>query len=128
MKRAIFIICTACLLIALAIYESLTVTNILVKLNTSISEIVPRYEENKDNITILYNDVTEITVYWDNVESPLCLMFNHKDLSTITDGFNRLLSFTKNNDYNNAIAEINFLKGYCENADHLMGFNIHNIL
>lgn len=55
-------------------------------------------------------------------------MFNHKDLSTITDTLSRLSSSVNNNDYDNAIIEVNLLKEYSEKNRHIMGFNLQNLL
>ena len=50
------------------------------------------------------------------------------DLSTITDTLSRLSSSVTNNDYDNAIIEVNLLKEYSEKNRHIMGFNMQNLL
>lgn len=127
MKKAIFACILCVCLLALGIYEIVAVQNIISTLTTSTSELKEGYEKNELDITVMTQDITDLKEFWKGVECNLCLMFNHKDLSTITDSINKLESYTINNDYDNAIAEINLLIGYAEKTDHIMGFNIHNI-
>ena len=84
--------------------------------------------EHKDNLSIILPKVDSIKSDWDQVEPTLCLMFNHKDLSSITDTLAMYRAFVYNNDYDNAIAEISLLKEYAEKNDHVMGFNLQNLL
>ena len=55
-------------------------------------------------------------------------MFNHKDLSSVTDTLTRLKSYIFNNDYDNAIAEVTLLEEYATKNRHIMGFNMQNLL
>ena len=55
-------------------------------------------------------------------------MFNHKDLSAITDSLTRLKSYIYNNDYDNAVAEVDLLNEYARKNRHIMGFNMQNLL
>ena len=36
--------------------------------------------------------------------------------------------YTKNNDYDNAICELELLKEYSSDSYHILGFNLHNVL
>lgn len=128
MKRAITIVVLFVLLIVLATYELVMVDKIITKLDNLTLTIQTEIKNNKDNITVATNSITETKSFWDKHEDNLCLMFNHKDLSTITDTLSRLLSYAENNDYDNAIVEANLLKEYSEKNRHIMGFNMQNFL
>ena len=93
----------------------------------SMKEIFDRYEENEEDITIFSNKVGNIKEYWLKSEDWLGFIFNNRDLSTITDSINRLQAYTKNNDYDNAIAELAMLQQYSTENSHIMGFNFKNI-
>ena len=60
---------------------------------------------NEENISIYYDEVTLVKDFWEKKEKWLCFLFNHRDLSTITDSINRLQAYTKNNDYDNSVCE-----------------------
>jgi hypothetical protein len=93
-----------------------------------ITDLKIQYELNENDITPYFDKVGDIKEFWAENESWLCFLFNHRDLSTITDSINRLQAYTKNNDYDNAIAELAILREYSTQNCHIMGFNIHNIL
>ena len=128
MKKTIIIIIIAILLNALAIYELINVGYINSTLKNSVQTLPDKYIANKDDISVLTNNVEEIENFWTKNEQGLFLIFSHKDLSTTADSINRLLSYTKNNDYDNAYAEVNLLVSYVDKNDYIMGFNIQNVL
>jgi len=128
MKRVITIIFISVLLLAFATAELIFVGNIVYNMEKSVNTIAQEYTSNKDDITVLEDKIKDIDDYWDKYESTLCLIFSHKDLSVTTDSLNKLMAYTKNNDYDNAIAEIELLKSMVEKNHHIMGFNIHNVL
>ena len=128
MKRTIIIIAISLILIALATYEMIVVKNINNQLLTSVYELYDITIENKDNISTILPKVDAIKYDWDKAEHPLSLMFNHKDLSTITDTLALYRAYVFNNDYDNSIAQISLLKEYAEKNDTIMGFNFQNVL
>lgn len=127
-KRLIAVIVIAVLLITLGIVECVLVNNFIVSIDKQVEALIPLYEENKDDITILTSQAEEIEKKWDDNEQILCLMFNHKDIGVLTDTMTRLVEYTKQNNYDDAIVEINVLKEYAEKNHTIMGCNIHNIL
>ena len=128
MKKAITILAILIITISIGIFELLSVKNTLTSLEDMIWDFNQRYEINHDDITIFYDEIGDLKEYWEQKENWLCFIFNHRDLSTITDSINRLRAYTKNNDYDNAICELSLLKEYTTKSYHIMGFNIHNIL
>lgn len=122
------VIAISLLTIALGIWEVTKVRTTLTSMEDIIIDLNIRYEKNSDDITIFYDELGDLKEYWERQEDWLCYIFNHRDLSTITDSINRLLPYTKNNDYDNAICELSLLKEYSTKSYHIMGFNIHNIL
>lgn len=128
MKRTIIIISITIILLIFAIYELIQVNFITHYLENKVSNLDQKYEENAENISVLSGEIAEISDYWNSYEDALCLIFSHKDLSTTTDSLTRLLAYTKNNDYDNAIVEITLLQELASKNYHIMGFNIHNVL
>lgn len=127
-KKAIMIIIILIFTISLGIFEMQNVKVVLTTMEDSITDLNIQYEKNEKDISIYYDKVCDIKEYWSQKEDWLCFLFNHRDLSVITDSINRLQSYTKNNDYDNSIAELSMLKYYSSKNCHIMGFNIHNIL
>lgn len=127
-RKAITVIAISILTITLGIWEVTKVRSTLTSMEDIITDLNIRYEQSSDDITIFYDELGDLKEYWEQQENWLCYIFNHRDLSTITDSINRLLPYTKNNDYDNAICELSLLKEYSTKSYHIMGFNIHNIL
>ena len=127
-KRIIIIVVLFVSLIGLATYEVVSVDNIITSLETMVETLQVDISENKNNVNKVTESVKKVQTYWNDHEENLCLMFNHKDLSAITDTLTRLFSYVENNDYDNAIAEVNLLKKYSEKNRHIMGFNLQNLL
>jgi len=127
-KKAFLIIGITLLVITFGAIEILNVRKTLDTMEINVVNLYSKYEEVEDNITIFVDDVDNLMDYWEKQEVWLCYLFNHRDLSVITDSLNRLSAYTENNDYNNAICELALLREYSSESHHLMGFNIKNIL
>ena len=128
MKKGILVLLIVIITIAFGTLELINVQKTLNTMETNVINLYSKYEEVEDNITIFSIDVDNLKDYWEKQEIWLCYLFNHRDLSTITDSINRLAAFTENNDYDNAICELALLKEYSTASHHIMGFNIRNIL
>lgn len=127
-RKAIIVISLAIATIILGVVELTRVRNTLTTMEDIITDLNFSYETHSSDITIYYDELGDLKEYWERQENWLCYIFNHRDLSTITDSINRLIPYTKNNDYDNAICELSLLKEYSTKSYHIMGFNIHNIL
>lgn len=127
MKRIIFIAIIFVALITLATIEVISVNNVIKHLEIETTEIQSQIEYNKEDVSVVFNKVENIKNYWNKYENKLCLIFNHKDLSTITDSLNKLSSYVENNDYDNAFVESNLLVEYATKSKHVMGFNLQNL-
>lgn len=127
MKRAITIIILTTILLGIGIFELISVNKIITNLDNNIDKLIPVYENNQNDITIAFETIQEMKNKWERDEYNLSLMFNHKDLSMVNDSLCRLAAYTKNNDYDNAIAEVYLLKEYSEKNTSIMGFNFQNI-
>ena len=128
MKKLVCVIVIAILLFGLAITETVLIENLLIDIDDKIDHLLVEYEVNKEDVTVTIPEIEKIKTEWDEAENALCLMFNHKDMSSVTDCISRLLSFTKINNYDDGIVELRLLKEYSEKNPHIMGCNIHNIL
>lgn len=128
MKKGITVLAILIFTIAIGVLEVVSVRNTLTEMETVVITLYDKYEEDNDDITIYYDEITLVKEYWEENEKWLCFLFNHRDLSTITDSINKLQAYTKNNDYDNSVAELSLLREYSTKSYHIMGFNIHNIL
>jgi len=127
-KKGFLVIGILVVTITFAIIELHKVSTVLESMENTIIHLHQEYELHEDNISEYYDKVSNIKEYWLDKEKWLCFLFNHRDLSVITDSINRLQVYTKNNDYDNAIAELAVLKDYSSQNCHIMGFNINNVL
>lgn len=127
-KRIITIATLFVILLFLALYELFAVNSLIDNLNQQSTNLQIEIYNNKETVSNTLSLVNETKNYWQKKETVLTLMFNHKDLSTITDTLSRLYSYVENNDYDNAIAEVNLLKQYADKNKWIMGFNFQNIL
>ena len=128
MRKAITVLSIFIALIVFGFFEVFKVRSTLTTIEDIVIDLNLQYELNEEDITIFYDDIGDVKEFWEEKESWLCFIFNHRDLSVITDSINRLRAYTKNNDFDNAIAEFALLKEYSTKSYHIMGFNIHNIL
>ena len=127
MKKGIVVIIIITITITFGIVELYKVDKVLSTMEIAITGLYKEYEENEDNIKQFSSKVGNIKEYWLDSEDWLGFIFNNRDLSTITDSINRLQAYTKNNDYDNAIAELSMLEQYSTENSHIMGFNFKNI-
>lgn len=128
MKKAIIVLTITIATIIFGILELTRVRITLTSMEDIITDLNVRYEQSSEDITVFCDELGDLKEYWERQENWLCYIFNHRDLSTITDSINRLIPYTQNNDYDNAICELSLLKEYSTQSYHIMGFNIHNIL
>ena len=128
MKRIIAIVFLFLALITLATYEVVMVDKVIVKLENQVTSLSEMVKSNKEDSSIVETELSYVKKDWDSKEDNLCLMFNHKDLSAITDSLTRLKSYIYNNDYDNAVAEVDLLNEYARKNRHIMGFNMQNLL
>ena len=128
MKKALPVIIIATLLLTLAIVEIIYVNNIVTDMDKEVGQLVTMYEENEDDITIILPALDKVKDKWKKNEAILCYVFNHRDMSMITDSLSKLSSYTRVNDYEDAYTEVRLLKEYTEKSPRIMSFNIHNVL
>lgn len=127
MKRFIIMVVVATLLLGLAISELILVRNFIDDIEMDVNNLVISFEENQDDITPLVDDIELIEQKWDSKQKVLCLMFNHKDISTITDCLTRVSEYSKQNNYGDAIVDLKILQEYVRKNHDIMGCNINNI-
>jgi hypothetical protein len=127
-KKGIIVLIIAISTIIFGTIELISVNKVLTTMENAITHLNQEFELNEEDITIYYNRIGNIKEYWQKREDWLCFLFNNRDLSVITDSINRLQAYTKNNDYDNAIAELAMLKEYSTENCHIMGYNLKNVL
>ncbi len=128
MFRRICLVVVFASLVFLGTYEIVAVTQFLNHMEFVVLEIKDRMEQSPDNITHVYEYVTQEKAYWEKREKNLNLMFNHKDLKSVCDTMNRVVTYVSQNDYDNALVETNVLIESVFELRYVMGFNLDNIL
>ena len=126
-KKGITILIIFIITIAFGIFELNTVSGVLISMENTVTQLSKEYELNEDDITIYYDKISDVKEFWLQNEDWLCYLFNHRDLSVITDSINRLQAYTKINDFDNAIVELALLKEYSSENCHIMGYNLKNV-
>lgn len=127
-KRLITIIIITILLIALAITELILVEKFIKDLEMEVNKLVIMYEENKDNIVPLAQEVDALDKKLDSKEQLLGLMYNYKDINVISDCMTKIVEYSKQNNYDDAIVELKILQEYAHKNHDTMGCNFNNIL
>ena len=128
MRKGLTVIAIFLITIILGIIEVINVNNILDTMENLFIDMEREFELNQNKISEFYDDIGDAKEIWENSENWLAHIFNHRDLSAITDSINRLRAYTKNNDYDNAICELSLLKDYYADSNHVMGFSFKNII
>ena len=112
----------------MAIVDIVYVSNFIDDINNEVGALVTMYEENEDDITVIIPQLDKVQNKWKKNETILCFIYNHRDISLITDSLSKLSSYTRVNDYEDAYTEVRLLKEYTEKSPRIMNFNIHNVL
>lgn len=128
MTRRIALLVLFLFLITLGTYEIIAVNHFLTHMEHAVDQIKIEIVAHKEDLTVIYDQVSKEKDYWEKHENSLNLMFNHKDLQTICDTLNRIRTYVSENDYDNAIVDINVLIETVYELRPIMGFNIDNIL
>ena len=128
MRKGLTVLILFLVTIIIGAIEIINVNRVIDTMENIFLELNHEYEANQEDITIFYDDVCDAEEIWERNGNWLSHIFNHRDLSSITDSINRLQAYTKNNDYDNAICELSLLTQYYSKDNHVMGFSIHNIL
>lgn len=115
-------------LITLGTYEIIAVGRFLTHMEYAVDKIHADIIANKEDLTVLYDQVANEKDYWEKRENALNLIFNHRDLQTVCDTLNRVQTYVGENDYDNAIVEMNVLLETVHELRPIMGFNLDNIL
>ena len=127
-KKAVLIIIMILGLVALGITELILVKSFTNSIENDVDNLVVLYSENKEDITPLVPELEKLENKWDSKVQVLCLMFNHKDITMITDCITRLIEYSRQNKYDDAVVDLKILQKYAEKNHDIMEFNINNIL
>ena len=129
MKRLFITLSILALIIALGIFELITVQGVLKNLEHDIQVLHENIIASEGgDISIYTEDISKLKKNWLKHEEFICIMFNHKDLLPITESITRASANIKNNNYDDTIIELNLLEEYTENSAHVMDFHLNNIL
>lgn len=127
-NRSILIIIITLILLVSGIVELVLINDIITELDTNITTLSQEFPLYKDNIIQLSDQVEKVKNKWEKKENRMGLMFNHKELSTITDSLIKLHTYVTQNNYEEALVELNILDHYSSKNTHIMSFSFNNVL
>lgn len=128
MTRRIALIVILVFLVTLGTYEIIAVNMFLDHMEKAVDQLQTEITLHQDDLTILVEYVNQEKAYWEKREKNLNLMFNHKDLKNVCDTMNRIQTYIAQNDYENALVEMNVLVETVYELRSVMCFNYDNIL
>ena len=116
-------------LIGICVVEDLVVTNGVNEVNNgciAIEELI----EGRDDLR--YMDVVmaveNLEYKWQQNESKMCYMVNHKNIQEIGAEISKLKGYLDNNEFNDFESSLDAIKFYSHSYLHFMGASLHNIL
>ena len=125
---SILIFIITLILLVCGIVELVLLNDIITELDTNITTLSQEFPLYKDNIIQLSDQVEKVKNKWEKKENLMGLMFNHKELSTITDSLIKLHTYVTQNNYEEALVELNILDHYSSKNTHIMSFSFNNVL
>lgn len=116
-------------LIAICIVEEVVVSDSLLQTQQDCFRIEQQLEavETINNMQMALL-VDNLEFRWDQNESHLCYLVNHKSIEGIGQEIAKIKSYVYNNDADALRVSIETIKYYCHSYLHFMGANVHNIL
>ena len=117
------------LLVGICLAEELVVSNSLRDIQARSMEIEVLVDQNKTlkNIDIVL-EIDNLEDNWNNYESKLCYMGNHKNIQEIGQEIAKLKKYVASDDVDSAKVSLYSIKFYCHSYLHFMGANLHNVL
>lgn len=128
MTRRIALIVILVFLVTLGTYEIIAVNMFLDHMEKAVDQLQTEITLHQDDLTVLVEYVNQEKAYWEKREKNLNLMFNHKDLKNVCDTMNKVQTYIAQNDYENALVEMNVLVETVHELRSVMCFNYDNIL
>ena len=119
----------ALLLVVICVGEELTVSLSLQDIQNRCLEIEKIVEEEKSLKTAqLVLAVDNLDYSWEQEESKLCYMVNHKNVQEIGQEIVKAKQYISEDNIEEFKVSIELIKFYCHSYLHFMGANIHNVL
>lgn len=114
---------------ALLIITLLAVIINSITLRSMLADILERVTEAEEqNMSIAYEEYTEIFDYFKGKEPLISLTVNHEDLTAIEDGFAEIIGAAEAGDKEGLLMVKSRLKSSIEHLRRLSGINLESIL
>lgn len=117
------------LLSGICVAEEVVVSNSLKDIQSrcfAIERLVEEKQSLKNLEIVLAVDNLEFN--WNEEESNLCYMVNHKNIQEIGQEIAKIKQYVSNDDVDAFKVSIESIKFYCHSYLHFMGANLHNVL
>ena len=115
-------------LVAICVIEDVVVNNSLTQTQYDCFQIERQLERDETlNSMQMALLVDNLEYHWDNNESSLCYLVNHKSIQEIGMEISKIKSYVANNDVEALKVSIETIKYCCHSYLHFMGASVLNI-
>ncbi len=116
-------------LVAICVIEDVYVNKSLTQTQYDCLQLEKQLEYDESLLTMQMSLLVDnLQYHWDNNESDLCYMVNHKSIQEIGTEIAKIKSYVASNDVDAFKVSIETIKYYCKAYLHFMGASGHNIL
>lgn len=128
MKKLIFMIFVVLVLIGVAVWEQITVTNYLEDIKEKTLAIINVTAGLEDiNTTEIIDMVNDLEITWKHHEEILCIIANHKDMQDLCIEIEKLRANIEVNQYEDFSAGLKVIYHLTEDYHYIMGVSWQNI-
>ncbi|MBQ8749055.1 MAG: DUF4363 family protein [Clostridia bacterium] len=129
MKGKIIAICIFLLILAgLVAFEVVITYDTVNKVKATNYKVIELAYADAESDMELYDRLDKIGDYWAERENLLCLIFNHKDMLEVGKEIEQAKSYLKLNNKDEAIVHLELLAEDILSMEHILYFNLPNLL
>lgn len=116
------------ILIGLVIFEAIITYDTVNTVKKTNYEVIELAYNDRETEMQLYDRLDKISEFWAKRENILCLLFNHKDMAEIGKEFEQAKSYLKLDNKNEAIVHLELLAEDILSMEHIVYFNLPNLM
>lgn len=116
------------ILIGLVVFEVVITYETVNKVKATNYKVIELAYADAESDMELYDRLDKIGDYWAERENLLCLIFNHKDMLEVGKEIEQAKSYLKLNNKDEAIVHLELLAEDILSMEHILYFNLPNLL
>ncbi len=116
------------ILIGLVVFEATITYDTVNKVKETNYKVIELAYNDAETEMQLYNRLDEIGAFWAKRENVLCIIFNHKDMVEIGKEIEQAKSYLKLNNKSEAIVHLELLAEDILSMEHIVYFNLPNLM